>query len=94
MTTRGHNETMQTWRLDGDGRTMYGFADLIPMHQHLPLAWVAGFDLYPTETLDFKKKILPQAVEENWMCLFYHDVEMPLCRLTTRDNRIEAMPVV
>ena len=37
------------------------------------MAWVAGFDLYPTETLAFKKQILPQAIRENWMCLFYHD---------------------
>jgi hypothetical protein len=30
QTVRGHSETMQTWRLDRGGQTMYGFADLIP----------------------------------------------------------------
>ena len=58
---RGHSETMQTWKLIRGGETVYGFADLIPMKHHLPMAWVAGFDLYPTETLAFKKQILPQA---------------------------------
>jgi glyoxylase-like metal-dependent hydrolase (beta-lactamase superfamily II) len=89
---RGHSETMQTWKLSRGGETVYGFADLIPMKHHLPIAWVAGFDLYPTETLEFKKEILPRAVAENWMCLFYHDLSEPLCRLKYLDNRIK--PVI
>ena len=90
---RGHSETMQTWKLTHGGETVYGFADLIPMKHHLPLAWIAGFDLYPTETLEFKKTILPQAVRENWMCLFYHDIDTPLCRLEPVENKIKAVPV-
>jgi glyoxylase-like metal-dependent hydrolase (beta-lactamase superfamily II) len=90
---RGHSETMQTWKLSSGGETVYGFADLIPMKHHIPLAWVAGFDLYPTETLAFKKEIIPRAVYEGWMCLFYHDVDMPLCRLSAVENIIAAVAV-
>ena len=90
---RGHSETMQTWKLTRGGETVYGFADLIPMRHHLPMAWVAGFDLYPTETLAFKKEVIPQAVRENWMCLFYHDVDTPLCRLAADENKIKPVPV-
>jgi glyoxylase-like metal-dependent hydrolase (beta-lactamase superfamily II) len=93
QTVRGHSETMQTWRLDRGGETVYGFADLIPMKYHVALPWIAGFDLYPTETLAFKKDILPRAVHENWMCLFYHDVESPLMRLIEDNNRIRAIEV-
>jgi len=85
---RGHSETMQTVRLDRGGQTLYGFADLIPMRHHVPLPWIAGFDLYPVETLAFKKRILPRAVEENWICLFYHDIDVPLCRLKEVDGKI------
>ena len=91
---RGHSETMQTWKLSRGGETVYGFADLIPMKHHLPMAWVAGFDLYPTETLAFKKQILPRALEENWMCLFYHDIDQPLCRLAGKDGKIVADPTL
>jgi glyoxylase-like metal-dependent hydrolase (beta-lactamase superfamily II) len=87
---RGHSETMQTWRLDCGGETLYGFADLIPTRHHLPPAWIMSYDLYPTETLAFKKAILPRAVRENWYCLFYHDPELPLCRLTEVDGIIQA----
>jgi hypothetical protein len=75
---------------------MYGFADLIPTRHHLPLPWIMGYDLYPTETLGFKRKILPQAVEEQWLCLFYHDFEQPLCRLSISDSpgKVIATPYV
>jgi glyoxylase-like metal-dependent hydrolase (beta-lactamase superfamily II) len=84
---RGHSETMQTWRLDRGGRTMYGFADLIPTRHHVSPAWIAGFDLYPVETLEFKKQIVPEAVKDEWNCLFYHDLEMPVCRILEANGK-------
>ena len=88
---RGHSETMQTVCLTRGGETLYGFADLIPTHHHLALPWIMGYDLFPTETLAFKKRILPEAVHENWICLFYHDFEMSLCRLTEIDGKLKAV---
>ncbi len=89
-TIQGHSKTMQTVRLDRGGKTLYGFADLIPTRHHLALSWIMGYDLYPAETLEFKKAILPQAVEENWICLFYHDFEMPLCKIMKTDGKLAA----
>ncbi len=90
---RGHSETMQTIKLNRGGETLFGFFDMIPTRHHLPLPWIMSYDLYPTETLEFKKRILPQAVEENWICHFYHDVEMPLCRLAEVDGKIRAIQI-
>ena len=81
QTVAGHNRSMQCWRLERDGQTMFGFADLVPMRAHVRLPWIMGYDLFPLETLEAKKKLLPQAARENWICLFYHDPEEPLCRL-------------
>jgi glyoxylase-like metal-dependent hydrolase (beta-lactamase superfamily II) len=90
-TVRGHSETMQTITLTRGGETLYGFFDMVPTRHHLPYPWIMSYDLYPTETLEYKKRILPQAVKENWICHFYHDVEMPLCRLVEVNNKIEAV---
>ena len=92
-TVRGHSETMQCVRLNRSGQTLYSFADLIPTRHHLPLAWVMGYDLYPVETLEAKKRLLPQAVQENWLCFFYHDLDSPLCRLTEVDGKLKAVKV-
>ncbi len=92
QTVRGHSETMQTWRLDRGDRTLYGFADLIPTSHHLSNAWIAGFDLFPIETLKFKKSVVPQAVIENWICLFYHDNLMPFGQLVEEQGKTRAVP--
>lgn len=93
QTIRGHSETMQTVCLRRGGETLYGFADLIPTRAHLPLAWIMGYDLYPTETLAAKKALIPRAVRENWFCLFYHDFTAPLCRLIEQDGKVQAVAV-
>jgi glyoxylase-like metal-dependent hydrolase (beta-lactamase superfamily II) len=90
-TVRGHSETMQCVRLNRGGETLYSFADLIPTRHHLPIAWVMGYDLYPVETLEAKKKLLPQALAENWLCYFYHDIDSPLCRLVEIDGKLKAI---
>ena len=90
---RGHSDTMQTIKLTRGGQTLYGFFDMVPTRHHLPLPWIMSYDLYPTETLEYKKRILPVAVKENWICHFYHDVEMPLCRLEETDGKIRPVEI-
>jgi glyoxylase-like metal-dependent hydrolase (beta-lactamase superfamily II) len=87
---RGHNETMQVFHLHRGGETLFGFADLIPTRAHLPLAWIMGYDLFPTDTLTAKRNLLPIAARENWLCLFYHDFETPLCRITEKEGKFLA----
>jgi len=88
----GHNRSMQCWRLDSEGQTLFGFADLVPMRAHVPFAWIMGYDLYPVETLEIKKRLLPQAAQKGWACLFYHDPAEPLCRIVEDDGRLRAIP--
>ena len=87
----GHNRSMQCWRLEREGRTLFGFADLVPMRAHVPFSWIMGYDLYPVETLEAKKKLLPQAARENWTCLFYHDPDQALGRVVEDDGKLRAV---
>jgi glyoxylase-like metal-dependent hydrolase (beta-lactamase superfamily II) len=90
-TIAGHSRTMQCVRLERGGRTLYGFADLVPMRAHVMLPWIMSYDLYPVETLEAKRRLLPQAAREGWLCLFYHDPDVPLCRLTEQDGKLRAV---
>jgi glyoxylase-like metal-dependent hydrolase (beta-lactamase superfamily II) len=90
-TVTGHSQTMQCLRLERAGRTLYGFYDLVPSTAHVPLPWIMSYDLYPVETLEAKRRLLPQAAREGWLCLFYHDPEAPLCRLTQDGGRLRAV---
>ena len=90
-THAGHNRSMQCLRLERGGETLFGFADLVPMRAHVPFAWIMGFDLYPVETLEAKKKLLPQAAHENWTCLFYHDPDEPLGKIVEEAGKLRAV---
>jgi len=46
--------------------------------------------ILPVETLEAKKKLLPQAARENWLCLFYHDPDEPLCRIVEEGRKLTA----
>ncbi|HJQ32627.1 MAG TPA: MBL fold metallo-hydrolase [Pyrinomonadaceae bacterium] len=90
-TVAGHSRTMQCVRLESGGRTLYGFADLVPTRAHVPLAWVMGYDLYPVETLEAKRRLLPRAAREGWLCLFYHDPVRPLARVLEENGKLRAV---
>jgi glyoxylase-like metal-dependent hydrolase (beta-lactamase superfamily II) len=89
----GHNRSMQCWRLQSDGETMFGFADLVPMRAHVSYPWIMGYDLFPVETLAAKKKLLPQAAREGWTCVFYHDPDEPICRLVEEQGKLRPVNI-
>jgi glyoxylase-like metal-dependent hydrolase (beta-lactamase superfamily II) len=93
-TQTGHNRSMQCPRLESGGRTLFGFADLVPMRAHVPFAWVMGYDLYPVETVEAKKRLLPQAARENWTCLFYHEPDQALGRIVEQDGKLRVTNIV
>lgn len=90
-THAGHNRSMQCARLEQAGKTLFGFADLVPMRAHVPFAWIMGFDLYPVETLEAKKKLLPQAALEEWTCLFYHDPDEALGKIAADEGKFRSV---
>ena len=77
----GHSDGMQLLRVDSGGATFVFLADLVPTRHHVDYPWVMGYDLYPVETLTQKKRLLPQAAEEDWLVGFAHDPEVPFARV-------------
>jgi glyoxylase-like metal-dependent hydrolase (beta-lactamase superfamily II) len=69
----GHTPAMQLVRIRDEGKILVYAADLIPLAVQFNLPWIMAYDLYPVTTLEEKKRILKQAVEENWIFFFEHD---------------------
>ncbi len=57
-------------------KTVLYCGDLFPTPGHIPLPWIMGYDLEPLRTLDDKRRLLPRAVEEEWILFFEHDPGM------------------
>lgn len=91
----GHTEGMSVVVLDGGhgSRKAVFLADLVPTAAHVPTPWVMGYDLFPVTTMTNKDQWLPRAAEEDWVCIFQHDPEIPAARLVEeRPGRYRAEP--
>ncbi len=69
----GHTSGMQLPKISDGKTTLLYCADLIPTASHIPLPYIMGYDNSPLITLEEKKRLLPQAVKENWILAFEHD---------------------
>ncbi len=71
--TGGHTRCHQIVYLESRGRTAVFTADLIPTTAHIDAPWIMGYDLYPMETLAFKRQFLREAMEREYLIFFEHD---------------------
>ncbi len=71
--TGGHTGQHQIVYLESGGRTGVFVADMIPTTAHLQDPWVMGYDLFPMETLAFKKRFIREAIEREYLIFFEHD---------------------
>jgi len=74
--TGGHTGQHQIVYFESGGRTAVFVADLIPTTGHLQDPWVMGYDLFPMETLAFKKRFIREAIDREFLILFEHDPQV------------------
>lgn len=79
--TPGHTPFHQSILIESASERAFYLGDLIPTHAHLPLPWIMGYDVEPLVTLETKRSILKQAVEEQWLLIFEHDARVPWGRV-------------
>ena len=77
----GHTAYLQMVVVESQGQTLAIPTDLIPTSSHLPLPFIMAYDLFPVGTLEAKRRLLAQVVEEKWWLLFYHDPRMAVGRV-------------
>ncbi|HXG00039.1 MAG TPA: MBL fold metallo-hydrolase [Bacteroidota bacterium] len=87
----GHTTALQA-PVISDGRTTLLYcADLVPTIAHVPLPWIMAYDLRPLVTLEEKRRILTQAVDENWILFFEHDASVETARLQKTEKGFVAV---
>lgn len=86
----GHTQHMQGVRITSEGSQAYFISDLAPTRAHLQYAWIMSFDLYPMETLENKKRLLPQLARDGALIVFPHDPSTSWAHLEEHDGEISA----
>jgi glyoxylase-like metal-dependent hydrolase (beta-lactamase superfamily II) len=71
--TGGHTMHHQIIRIESGGRVGIFTADLMPTTAHVDVPWIMGYDLYPVDTLQYKKRFIPEAVRGEYVIFFEHD---------------------
>ena len=84
----GHTSALQCPVITDGTTTLFYCADLMPTTSHVNLAWIMAYDLRPLVTLEEKKRILNQAVDESWILFFEHDPVTEAARVMRTEKGI------
>jgi glyoxylase-like metal-dependent hydrolase (beta-lactamase superfamily II) len=81
IASEGHTAGQQLPRFHGDGTHVTYCSDVIPTHAHLRPSWVMAYDALPVTTVEEKKVLMAEALEDDGVLAFEHDPGMAACRL-------------
>lgn len=71
--TGGHTMHHQLIKIESGGKTAIFAADLIPTAAHIDEPWIMAYDLYPMDTLAYKRTFVRDAIEREYVIFFEHD---------------------
>jgi glyoxylase-like metal-dependent hydrolase (beta-lactamase superfamily II) len=93
--TGGHTMHHQIVFIESGGRTAVFAADLMPTTAHVSEPWIMGYDLYPMDTLAFKRSFVREAIARDYLVFFEHDpvVAAGYIREHEGRRRVEPAPV-
>lgn len=83
----GHTMHHQVVMVESGGRTAVFTADMYPTSRHIADPWIMGYDLYPMDTLTFKRAFAREAVERDYLIFFEHDPSMAAGYLREKDGK-------
>jgi methylmalonyl-CoA epimerase len=83
----GHTRHHQVVTIESRGRSAVFVADMFPTSVHVPDAWIMGYDLYPMDTLAFKRTFSLEAIEREHVIFFEHDPSLAAGIVRARDGK-------
>jgi glyoxylase-like metal-dependent hydrolase (beta-lactamase superfamily II) len=91
--TGGHTRYHQIVYLESDGQTAVFAADLMPTAAHVDEPWIMGYDLFPMDTLEFKRGFVREAIDREYLIFFEHDptIAAGYIRESNGRKRVEAV---
>jgi methylmalonyl-CoA epimerase len=85
--TGGHTGQHQVVYCESGGKTAVFVVDMIPTTAHLQDPWLMGYDLFPMETLAFKKQFIRDAIDREYLIFFEHDPKVAAGYIRERNGK-------
>ena len=89
----GHCMHHEVVYIESGGKTAVFTADMIPTRAHIDEPWIMGYDLYPMDTLAFKREFVREAIDREYLILFEHDPDVAAGYIREKDGRKYVEPV-
>ena len=77
----GHTDGQIIPYIKYKGETIVFMGDLLPSTAHIPMPYVMSYDTRPLLTLEDKKRFFAEAVKNNYILFFEHDLYHECCTL-------------
>ena len=90
----GHTMHHQVVYVESEGKTAVFVADMMPTAAHVDEPWIMGYDLYPMDTLAFKRGFVREAIEREYLIVFEHDPSLAAGYIREKDGRKYVEPVL
>jgi len=87
-TVNGHTEAMMLPQIKYKDKTIVFVADLLPSQGHIPIPYIMAYDMQPLITLNEKKTLLTEALENDYVLFFEHDPQYECCTLQQTERGI------
>ncbi len=84
----GHTDGQIIPHIKYKGKTICFMADLLPSTAHIPMPYVMSYDTRPLLTLEDKKRFYKDAIENNYILFFEHDIYNECCNLQETEKGV------
>jgi len=85
--TGGHTGQHQIVFIKSGEQTAVFTADMIPTVAHIQDPWIMGYDLFPMETLAFKRRFIREAIDREYLIFFEHDPLVSAGYIREKNNK-------
>ncbi|MBN2637846.1 MAG: MBL fold metallo-hydrolase [Bacteroidales bacterium] len=86
----GHTDGQVIPHIKVSDKTVAYVADLMPSVAHLPMPWIMSYDTRPLQTLKDRERFYTEAVENNYILFFEHDLYNEACTLMDTPKGVKA----
>ncbi|MBU8934593.1 MAG: MBL fold metallo-hydrolase [candidate division Zixibacteria bacterium] len=87
--TGGHTDGHFGLQIESQGNKLWYYADIFCTSVHMAVPFVPATDLYPLDTMEAKRRALPEIVNDSVIVAFDHDVNMPFGRVTQEGRKVK-----
>jgi len=91
--TGGHTEGHFALKLESEGHKVFYYADIFCMSHHVRVPFVPAADISPLQTMEVKRKVLPEIIHDEVVMAFDHDTVMPLAKVKLDGEHVAVVPV-